>query len=99
MLLSAGTLERIEAMIEQGRIYDVSGTLSRSDATFRGIDPPSAIDALARQQPHRVMPDWSERNLLQQVSPAFEVNWLDLPDFNQLLALRRHILLEDDARE
>lgn len=95
MVLSTDELARIETAIAQGRIYDEPGSLSCTDAALRDL----GFLAAEGSQPGRPIrrPRSPRRDSPPREARARAVNWLDLPDLDRLIALRRRLLLDGDA--
>lgn len=82
MLLLLGELARIEGAVGQGRVYDEPGSLSCTDAALRDLGLLEAGVPVRKPRSPR-------RGAALQAGQAPAVNWLDLPDLDRLIALRR----------
>ena len=95
MLLSTGELARIEAMIEEGRVYDEPGTLSCTDAALRQRGSAAPEATLTGEPTRSTKSPVPRRALRPGAGQAHEIDWLDLPDLGRVIALRRQLLLDD----
>ncbi|RSV39701.1 hypothetical protein CA233_01810 [Sphingomonas sp. ABOLD] len=97
MLLSPSELARIEAMVEEGRICDEPGALSCTEAALRKLGYADGEGTSAGTRVRRPKSSQSPGRDLSRAGQSSEVNWLDLPDLDSLIALRRRIVLGADG--